>query len=104
MNGLEDDFKTFNNLQKHVISKFNKSYMPSYFTFGNRYISVLHVRLRNRCRNLNNDLYINLIRDNPLCDLCGVVKDAIHYFFHCRRYTTERQVFNDTVKMLQPLA
>ena len=35
-NGLDDDFQTFNNLQKHVISKFNKSYMPSYFTFGNR--------------------------------------------------------------------
>ena len=53
---------------------------------------------------LNNDLYINHIRDNPLCDLCGVVEDAIHYFFHCRRYTIERQVFNDTVVMLQPLS
>ena len=86
----------FNYLQKHVISKFNKSYIPSYFTFRNRYISVLHARLRNRCSNLNNDLYINHIRD--------VVEDAIHYFFHCRRYTIERQVFNDTVEMLQPLS
>ena len=106
-NGLEDDFKNLSTLptfKKHVISKFNKSYIPSYFTFGNRYISVLHARLRNRCSNLNNDLYINHIRDNPLCDLCGVVEDAIHYFFHCRRYTIERQVFNDTVRMLQPLS
>ena len=104
-NGLEDDFKNLSTLttfKKHVISKFNKSYIPSYFIFGNRYISVLHARLRNRCSNLNNDLYINHIRDNPLCDLCGVVEDAIHYFFHCRRYTIERQVFNDTVVMLQP--
>ena len=90
--------------KKHVISKFNKSYIPSYFTFGNRYISVLHARLRNRCSNLNNDLYINHIHDNLLCDLCDVVEDAIHYFFHCRRYTIERQVFNDTVRILQPLS
>ena len=58
-NGLEDDFKNLSTLttfKKHVISKFNKSYIPSYFTFGNRYISVLHARLRNRCSNLNNDL------------------------------------------------
>ena len=33
-----------------------------------------------------------------------MVEDAIHYFFHCRRYTTERQVFNDTVRKLQPLS
>ena len=57
-----------------------------------KYISVLHARLRNKCSNLNNDLFINHIRDNPLCDLCGVVEDAIHYFFHCRRYTIESQV------------
>ena len=106
-NGLEDDFKNLSTLttfKKHVISKFNKSYIPSYFTFGNRYISVLHARLRNRCSNLNNDLYINHIHGNPLCDLCGVVEDAIHYFFHCRRYTIKRQVFNKTVRMLQPLS
>ena len=95
----------FNNLQKTcLISKFNKSYIQSYFTFGNRYISILHARLKNRCSKLNNDLYIYHIRDNPLCHLCGVEEDAIHYFFHCRRYTTERQVFNDTGRVLQPLS
>ena len=74
-NGLDDDFKNLSTLttfKKHAISKINKSYIPSYFTFGNRYISDLHARLRNRCSNLNNDLYINHIRDNPLCDFCGV--------------------------------
>ena len=106
-NCLEDDFKNLSTLttfKKHVISKFNKSYIPSYITFGNRYISILHARLRNSCSNLNNDLYLNHIRDNPLCDLCGVVEDTIYYFFHCRRYTTERQVFNDTVSIVQPLS
>ena len=48
--------------------------------------------------------FINYIRDNPLCKLYGVVEDAIHYFFRCKRYTTERQVFNDTVRVLQSLS
>ena len=44
------------------------------------------------------------LRDNPLCDLCGMVEDANRYFFHCRKFTIERQVFNDTIKVLQPLS
>ena len=79
-NGLEGDSKNVSNLttfKKHVISKFNKSYILSYFTFEKRYISVLHAQLRNRCSNLNNDLYINHIRDNPLCDLCAGMKRVL---------------------------
>ena len=33
-----------------------------------------------------------------------MVEDAIHYFFHCRKLTIERQVFNDTVRVFQPLS
>ena len=32
-----------------------------------------------------------------------MVEDAIHYFFLCRMLTIERQVFNDTVRVFQPL-
>ena len=32
------------------------------------------------------------------------IEDAIHYFFHCRKFTLERQVFNDTVRVFQPLS
>ena len=32
-------------------------------------------------------------------DLCGVIKDATHYLFHCIKYFDERQVFNDTVRV-----
>ena len=38
---------------------------------------------------LNNDLFRNHVRDNPLCDLCGVIVDATHYFFHCIKYFDE---------------
>ena len=33
-----------------------------------------------------------------------MIEDAIHYFFHCRKFTMERQVFNDTVRVFQPLS
>ena len=36
--------------------------------------------------------------------LCGVIWDAIHYLVHCRKFTIERQVFNDTIKVFQPLS
>ena len=60
--------------------------------------------VRNNCSNLNNDIFRNHLRDNPLCDLCGMIEDAIHYFFHCRKFTLERQVFNDTVRVFQTLS
>ena len=59
--------------------------------------------LVNNCRSLNNGPFRNHIRDNPLCDLCGVIEDATHYFFHCTKHFDERQVFNDTVRVFQPL-
>ena len=45
-------------------------------------MSVLHARLRNKCRGLNSDPFRNHIRNNPLCDLFEVVEDAYHYFFN----------------------
>ena len=36
--------------------------------------------------------------------MCGMLEDAIHYFFHCRKFIIERQVFNYTVRAFQPLS
>ena len=66
-------------------------------------MSGQHARLRNNCSAPNSDLFRNHIRNNPLCDLCDVVEDAYHYFFQCRKYSVERQVFNDTVIGFYPL-
>ena len=65
---------------------------------GNRYTSVLHALLRNNCSSLNNDLFRNHDRDNPLCEWCGVMEDATHYFFHCIIHIVERQVFDDILQ------
>ena len=67
------------------------------------YSSVIHARLRKNCNSLNNDLFTNHVRDNPLCEWCGVMEDATHVFFHCIKYNNERQVFNDTIREFQPL-
>ena len=66
-------------------------------------MSVLHARLKNKCSDLNSDLFRNRIRNNPLCDLCDLVEDAYRYFFPCRKYSVERQVFNDIVRGYYPL-
>ena len=34
---------------------------------------------------------------------CGVMEEAMHFFFHCIKYIGKRQVFNDTVRDFQPL-
>ena len=52
---------------------------------------------------INNDLFRNHVRDYPLCEWCGVMEDATHFFFHCIKYIGERQIFNDTVREFQPL-
>ena len=35
----------------------NNSKVPSYYLSGNRFLSVLHARLRNNCSNLSSDLF-----------------------------------------------
>ena len=89
-----------NNLQ---ITTFPKLKVPNYFTSGNRYLSVIHARIRNNCSNLNNDLFINHLRDNPLCNWCNEIEDSEHYFFHCNNYRDERHLFFEAARDFQPL-
>ena len=89
-----------NNLQ---ITTFHKLQVPNYFTSGNRYLSVIHARIRNNCSNLSNDLFINHLRDNPLCNWCNEIEDSKHYFFHCNNYRNERHLFFEAARDFQPL-
>ena len=50
------------------------------YCIGNRYISVLHARLRNNCSHLNEDLYMNYLRLDPICDCNNGVENAEHIF------------------------
>jgi hypothetical protein len=64
---------------------------PLYY-YGERYIAVIHARMRI----LNSPLKAHLcnilhVEASPLCD-CGLgqIEDAAHYFFRCPRFTTQR--------------
>ena len=66
-------------------------------------MSVSHARLRNNCSNLNNDLFINHLRERPFCSWCNVIEDAKHYFFPCNQYRNERLLFFEAVRDFQLL-
>ena len=86
-------------LRSQVISNI----VPIYYIHGNRKLSILHVRLRNHCSNLNFDLYNNHIRDNPLCDCLRNVESAEHFFFECTRFVAQRTVLFNGTRQFHPL-
>lgn len=78
--------------------------VPRYFLNGPRKFSVLHCRLRNNCSNLNNDLFHNHLKDNPLCDCLEEAEDAEHYIFKCQRYNTYRVALFHRTRTFHPLS
>ena len=58
---------------------FQPKTVPSYFSFGDRYFSVLHARLRNKCSSLNSDLSkLNLV-PSASCS-CGYKNECSEHF------------------------
>ena len=45
----------------------NNSKVPHCYTVGNRYLSVLHARIRNNCSNLSSDLFMNHLSPSSMC-------------------------------------
>ena len=52
---------------------------------------------------MNDNLFINHLRDNPLCNWCNVIEDGGHYFFYCNNYNNERRVLFEIARDFQPL-
>ena len=50
------------------------------------------------------DLFGNHISNNPLCDLSDVVENTPTLQIQTRKYSVERQVFKDTVRVFQLLS
>ena len=108
--------KLWNNLTPEIrsaptVSSFKKSLTndvnllkPSrYYSYGCRVLNVLHTRLRHRSSNLNADLFmVNLIND-PGC-FCGwVIEDAIHFFLECCLYVEAREQLTNNLQFLDSL-
>ena len=99
-NTLDSDIRNAQSIQVFK-SKLKNIYkppdVPKYYLTGKRILSVYHARLRNKCSNLNDDLYRNHIRDTPTCDCGYETENAEHYIFNCKLYINQRiQLFRNT--------
>ena len=64
----------------------------SWYSLGNRKISIALARLRMDCSSLKNDLFKLNIIDSSHCE-CGFDKETCkHYFLDCPLYNTEREI------------
>lgn len=81
----------------NVKQLFKGSSVPPYFFDGDRTYQIYHARLRNRCSNLNADLFYNKLRESPNCD-CGFSHEhAEHFLFNCPLYLIQRiKLFTET--------
>lgn len=93
---------TFKNQVKQLYS--NNRIVYPFFVKGDRYLSVLHARIRNNCSNLKNDLYFNHLSQSPLCSCANENEDANHYFFTCRNYSNERIILFRAIQNYHPLS
>ena len=71
--------------------------VPLYYIYGDRYLSVMHSRIRNNCSNLSDDFYLNHLTMNPLCSCNQEIENAEQFFFRCLKYANERlRLFHET--------
>ena len=75
---------------------------PTHFDYGNRKLSIIQVLIRNRCGNLNQDLYLNRLRDTGVCD-CGSEREDAEHFFKCYKYLHERRKLFRSTHRCHPL-
>jgi hypothetical protein len=105
-NNLDTETRTSSTLgsfKSSLRKTFSKQNPPAHFYIGNRYLQILHARLRNNCSNLNYDLYNNHLRESPFCSCSNVIENAYHYFFECRNLINQRHDLFEAIRMYHPL-
>ena len=102
---LENDLKYAASITslKYNFNHQSQTKVPPHFFHGGRYLSVIHARLRNRCSNLNFDLYENHLTDIPNCSYCNRIEDAEHYLFTCIRFLDQRIILFRATRFCHPL-
>ena len=81
----------------------NNSKVPHYYTVGNRYLSVLHARIRNNCSNLSSDLFMNHLSPNSMCRCSDESEDAEHFFYRFSNYNYNRVTLFQSTRNHHPL-
>jgi hypothetical protein len=65
---------------------FKNTKPPSYYNIGNRYLNILHSRIRNKCSALRNDLFHDNMIHNPSCSCEYSTENAEHFILYCKRF------------------
>ena len=69
---------------------FQPKTVPSYFSFGDRYLSVLHARLRNTCSSLNSDLFKSKLVPSASCSCVYKNECSDHFLLYCNKFNLLR--------------
>ena len=95
--------KTIYVFKSKILQTFNASKVPSCYCVGDRKLSLLHTRLRNKCSDLKFDLFTNHFKNSASC-VCGhLVENAEYFFFHCAKYTNQRIKLCHDLQHIHPL-
>lgn len=95
---------TLQSFKNKLKNKFKSPRVSSYYTSGECYYTVIQARIRNKCSNLNNDLFYNHLREYPDCSCNNGIEDAEHFFFKCNRYRNERILLFTNTRAYHPLS
>ena len=106
-NSLDDNLRNSSSLNsfKYNLKKDNFASVkaPVHYTYGDRYSSSMHARIRNNCSNLSRDLFINHLTQNPFYSCNLEIENAEHFFFHCPKYVNERTILFRETHVFHPL-
>ena len=64
----------------------------SYYNIGNRYLNILHTRIRNNCSALHNDLFHANLIHSPSCSCGYSTENAEHFLLYCKRFDAQRNI------------
>ena len=106
LNNLNENLKnddSFSTFKKSISSRFPLPPVPSYYLGGNRFLSVMHARIRNKCSGLNSDLFHNYLGNSQLCTCSVEPEDAEQYFFRCNLFVIQRLHFLNAIQHLNQI-
>ena len=105
-NELPENIKSITSLsafKSNVKKMFPSTTVPKYYSIGKRQFSIIHTRLRNKCSDLQFDLYNNHLSNNGMC-VCGYgLEDCEHFFFRCHIFYQQRILLFRQLRIHHPL-
>ena len=105
-NELPEEVKSLQSLssfKSYILPSFAVPVVPKYFFVGQRKLSIIHTRIRNKCSDLNYDLFSNHLRPDCACSCGYPIEDAEHYLFQCTQYTVSRRQLFNVLRRFLPL-